>query len=187
MNLKKRVAAMMFMAVLLSIVFPGLQSLASGSLINNQCSGWPQTSNPHSYTAFGQHVRIEATLKGLQLSAWGFKNNGELNILGFNVQGAWDPAVSINTAFSWKGAHYTTLVKLTKPDVYRGAVSFFNPKGGSGKSFNFTLILPQYGSSKLAFTTTSTPPPPISASAIPLYFWQKEAHHRTHSTWFTIR
>ncbi len=149
---------MMFMAVLLSIVFPGLQSLASGSLINNQCSGWPQTSNPHSYTAFGQHVRIEATLKGLQLSAWGFKNNGELNILGFNVQGAWDPAVSINTAFSWKGAHYTTLVKLTKPDVYRGAVSFFNPKGGSGKSFNFTLILPQYGSSKLAFTTTSTPP-----------------------------
>jgi hypothetical protein len=157
-NLKKRIAAMVFVAALLSIAFPGPQSLASSSLINNQCSGWPQTSNPHTYTAFGQYVRIKATRKGLQLSAWGFKNNGELNSLGFFAQGAWDPAVRINTAFNWKGAHYTTLVKLTKPDDYRGFVSFFNPVGGAGKSFNFTLILPQYGSSKLAFTTSSMPP-----------------------------
>jgi hypothetical protein len=160
MTLKKRVAAMMSVAALLSMVFSGSQSLASSSLIKEQNITPPQTPNGKIFTAFGEHVRLEATPKGFQLHGWGFKNNAEFDVLTFSAEAEWDPAISIYPAITWKGTHFTTLVKLTKPDDYQGNVGFIttNPKGGVGKPFYYQMIVPQYGSSNLAFTTTSMPP-----------------------------
>ena len=160
MTLKKKVAAVMFIAVLFPVVFSGSQSLASSPLAKQQYGAPPQTHNPQSYTAFGQHVRVEATLTGFQLHAWGFKNNGKLNVVSFSVAGGWDPSVDITNYFYWKGSQENMLVELTKPDDYQGGVIFPNPnpQGGIGKSFNFLMIFPQYGSSNLEFTTTSMPP-----------------------------
>lgn len=103
-------------------------------------------------------MRVEATLKGLQLNLWGFKNNAEFDHLGFSAEASWAPAISIDKIFSWEGTHNIILVKLTRPDDYQGTVGFFNPQGGVGKSFNFLMVVPQNGSSNLAITTTSIPP-----------------------------
>jgi hypothetical protein len=158
MIFKKTAAAIMFMAVLFPVVFSGSQSLASSPLVKLYNGGLPQTHNPQSYTAFGQHVRVESTLKGLQLNLWGFKNNAEFDHLGFTAEASWAPAISITKIFSWEGTHDTILVKLTRPDDYQGTLGFFNPQGGVGTSFNFLMVVPQYGSSNLEFTTTSMPP-----------------------------
>ena len=148
----------MVMAALFPVVFSGTQSLASSPLAKLQYGGPPQTHNPQSYTAFGQHVRVEATLMGFQLHAWGFKNNAEFNILAFNAEASWDPSIDITKMFAWKGSQHNMTVKLTKPDDYQSAVGFFDPQGGVGKSFNFLMVVPQYGSSNLVITTTSMPP-----------------------------
>ena len=158
MTLKKKVVAIMVMAALFPVVFSGTQSLASSPLAKLQYGGPPQTHNPQSYTAFGQHVRVEATLMGFQLHAWGFKNNAEFNILAFNAEASWDPSIDITKMFAWKGSQHNMTVKLTKPDDYQSAVGFFDPQGGVGKSFNFLMVVPQYGSSNLVITTTSMPP-----------------------------
>ena len=111
MTLKKKVVAVMFIAVLFPVVFSGSQSLASSPLAKQQYGAPPQTHNPQSYTAFGEHVRVEATLMGFQLHAWGFKNNAEFNILALNAEASWDPSIDITKMFAWKGSQENMLVE----------------------------------------------------------------------------
>ena len=132
----------------------GIQTLAFAA--RNPAIGSAKAHNPTCGSAFGERVCVTASPTGLTFKWSGYRYRaGTTETLG--IQGTWaGPGITQHVQWSGSGTH-TVFVRLKTPDDYAGWVSLESPEGGVSKFINFSLVVPQVGTSGLAVVTKSLP------------------------------
>lgn len=139
--------------VLTSLV--GIQTTAFGSQNTTQSSGVNQKQICRS--AYGAKVCFAPTAKGVNITCSGFPRTGD-NWETVVVYGTWMGYHTI-TNLKWSGRSTDAkFLPIRILDEYTFEVGFFNPKGGTGKEFSFTMVVPQVGVSNMVITSSNQLP-----------------------------
>ena len=139
--------------VLTSLV--GIQTTAFGSQNTTQSSGVSRNSICRS--AYGAKVCLAPTAKGVNITCSGFPRTGD-NWETVVVYGTWMGYHTI-TNLKWSGRSTDAkFLPIRILDEYTFEVGFFNPKGGTGKEFSFTMVVPQVGVSNMVITSSKQLP-----------------------------
>ncbi len=152
---RRLIVALTLLALVLTSL-GGVQATAFGSQKTARSSGVSRNSICRS--AYGAKVCFTPVAQGFNIKCSGFPVTGD-NWENMEIYGAWMGYHAIKNLM-WSGRSTDTgFLPVRKLDEYTIEVGFFNPKGGQGKSFQFTLVAPQVGTSDMVITSSKQLPP----------------------------